>query len=266
MSEDIDLWGKHLLERLQDKEATENHRYFNLCLDEFAGRTKRNQDAWIVVTGDTGMGKTTLSLGGSLITNQPGYDVKFDWDNICYSLTDLPDIIERATSEEANSYVIDEAMDVADASSFMTRLNREMRKVGTKLRKKRNIYWWCIPDFMALDPGIRNRLVKWWFHIFWQSDHKERSERYAIAAFFRKDMNPFQTDKWGLSDVKTMRKGITDHVTLMRYLRKIRSFVSFVAFPILPSVIEEKYESRSKMALAETGREFKANFGKKGDL
>lgn len=260
MSEDIDLWGKHLLAKLDDKEATENHRYFKLCLEEFAQRPTRNQDATIAVTGDSGMGKTSLALAGSLINTQMG--VKFDWDNICYSFIDMPNIVEKATSEEANSYVIDEAIDVADASGFMTRLNREIRKVGNKWRKKRNIYWWCIPDFLDLDPGIRNRLVKWWFHVIWQSDHKERSERYAIAAFFRKDMNPFQTDKWGIKDMSNIKRGITDHVALMKYLRKVRSFVTFVAFPILPVAIEEKYELRSKEALQNSGQAFKTMFAK----
>lgn len=258
MNEDIEIWGEHLLEKLKGKKATENHKYFHLCLESFAKRTTNNQDATIAVSGDTGMGKTSMALAGSMILNKMG--VKFNWDNICYSMLDMPDIVEKATSEEANSYIIDEAIDVAEASGFMTRFNREVRKIGNKWRKKRNIYWWCIPDFVDLDPGIRNRLIKWWFHIIWQSDHEERSDRYAIAAFFRKDMNPFQSDKWGIKDMRYMRRGITNHLALMKYLRKIRSFVTFIAFPILPAVIEEKYEQRSKEVLQNAGKEFKNMF------
>lgn len=250
---ELDVWGRHLLNKVYASDAPIHFKYYGYALDGLVGLTQRNQDAMVAVTGTKrGIGKTTFAFDSSLINRQRG--VGFEWENSCTSIDSLPDVVSKSLKQRSNSYIIDEAIDVADARDFASKINKDLTKAMTKVRKRNNIYYWCIPDFMDLDSRLRNRIIDYWIFVFEQSDGGERDRRYASAALFKKDLNPFNSDKWGIGDAKKF--AIQDTDRLRKYLKKCRSYVGEISFPILPKPIEDKYTVMSNAALDATADKF----------
>lgn len=258
--EELKVWSPHLIKKLEKEGLPLKVRLFAKFCEKTRQRVFNEKDSVIAVTGDTGMGKTNFALVSSIINF--GYGVNFSSKNICYSSSDLPNIVQQATSSQFNSYVIDEAIDVADSRDFGTKLNKALMKIAVKNRKNHNIYYWCIPDFTDLDTRLRNKLVRYWVHIFEQTNAQERDTRIAYAAVFVKDKNPFNPDKWGVGDTK--KYAITNTIHLRKFFRRhVRSYLGEMAIPILPKILEEKYEEQSLKELVKSGEAFKLQFGKK---
>lgn len=260
------VWGEHLHRKIKRSEVRDM-RAFSLFLDECIARTKRDEDAVIAVTGDRGRGKSTLSLGASMVLSHrmKRDPAAFTWDNMCYRFEDLGELIDKAGNNDGLIYNIDEAIDVAHSKSAMSRANKELGKFMIRARKLRNIYFWNIPDFTELDSTIRNKVIQYWIHVFYKSEHRERNKRYGVAALFRKDLNPFNPDKWGFEETKKIvKRPIHDVFHLIKMFRKTRSYVATMAFPILPKIIEDMYKAPSFDALRESGKKFSEEFSGKG--
>ena len=139
---DLDIWGKHLLNKVYAKDAPIHFKYYGMMLDGLLGLTQRNQDAMVAVTGTKrGIGKTTFSFDSALINRQR--NLSFEWENACTSMDALPDVIGKSLTQRANSYIIDEAIDAADSRDFASKINKSLTKAMTKVRKRNNIYYWC---------------------------------------------------------------------------------------------------------------------------
>jgi len=263
--EQLDFWGKRLLEKIQKSDLKEMH-LFHAFLEELVRRTERKMDGVIAICGPRGYGKTTLALVSSLILRQllpRNEEAAFTWDNICYHYDDIGDVIEKASANSIRVYPIDEAIDVMDARDSMSKVNKELGRFMTKARKKKNIYFWCIPSFVDLDSRLRNNIIHFWIEIFWKSNHADEDKRYAYAAFFAKDSDPTVRDKWGFDDLKKTRRSTYTAEEQLKLMKRMRGFVCVIAFPMLPKVIEDEYEQTSFEALEDAGKAFKATFMKK---
>lgn len=262
MEKELDTWGRHLLNRTRNSKK-EEFMNMNMFLNGLVKRvTLKNEDAVCAVTGDRGKGKSTFSLGGSM---QLGQLIKRDkggkafvWENISYRYEDIDKIIEKAGDDDQMVYDIDEGLDVANAKDAMTRVNKEISKFMQKARKKRNIYFWNIPDFLELDSTIRNRVIHFWIHVFWKSSDLDRHKRYGLAALMRRNQNPYKRDKWGLDEKGDMSKPMIHSVEDLRaHLHRSPGFVADLAFSILPETIEEAYLKESNEALRLSSKSFK---------
>lgn len=260
---EIEIWSRHLDEKVYHKDARPGFKMYQLILEGLRAQSERGMDAVVAVTGTRrGIGKTNFSIGSSLINSRHG--INFGWEDICYGMEDMPDIVDKSSANRANSYVIDEADDVADSRDFASKINKSLMKFMMKVRKNNNIYFWNIPDFTDLDSKLRNRAIDYWIYVFEQVRNSERDNSYANAALFAKNMNPKQSDKWGISEDN--KYVIMNHADIRKWLKRQRNFVGEFSFPILPKPIEDKYLIRSYSALRETGRRFKEEFGKKDNI
>lgn len=256
-------WGAHLLKKCINEEATEYHRNTFEFLRELAYSVKfKKKDGQILVTGERGIGKSSVADAGCLMLTQPelgsiAFEMKKD---TCFSSEDIGPVVESAGFTNENSYIIDESMDVVDSRDSLTHMNKAMSKFMNSARKMRNIFWWCVADVADVDSRIKNRIVKYWLHVYYQTDHQERDKRYAVAALFRKDLNPFNPDKWGITDVSKQKRAITTHQDLFRLFKKVKSFCGNLAFPILPQSVEDEYEKLSMEAIAKRGKKFNRTF------
>jgi hypothetical protein len=266
---DLDTWGRHMLSKVRKSKFDEMQNY-NEFITELALRPTRNEDGVLAVTGDRGKGKTNFCLGSSLMLSQlmpRETGPAFKWDHISYRYEDIGDIVEQAGEMDNKIYAVDEAVDAANSKDAMTRANKELSKFMQKARKRKNIYFWAIPDFTELDSSIRNKVIHYWVHVFHKNEQKERNKSYALAALFRKDLNPFNRDKWGFeTNSKITSEPIHDVEGLMSLFTKTKSFIAYLAFPILPAVIEEEYTKLSKEALSQSGRSFKRKTARAGDV
>lgn len=260
--EELETWGKHVLAKITKSRMPEMQN-FNTFVNALVARTNNNEDGVIAVTGDRGKGKTTFSLNACLMmrmllprTNGPA----FTWDNICYRYDGIGDIIEKAGDKDQQVYTIDEAIDVAHSKDAMSRVNKELGKFMIKARKKRNLYFWNIPDFTDLDAGIRNKVIQYWVHVFYRDVGNDKASSYSMAALLRKNLNPFERDKWGFeTNSRLVNTPVHDVAGLMELFHKSQNFVAFIAFPPLPKVIEESYLVPSYDALRASSKEFNLN-------
>jgi hypothetical protein len=263
--EQLDLWGDHLIKKLaaQEEESHENMHYYKIFLDELAKRPKEYKDALIAVCGPRGYGKSSFALVSALILRRLIKDEGdiFTMDNVCHSMKQLANVVKKASSESCRVYIIDEAIDVSYSRDALSRTSKALIKFVTRARKRRNIYFWCIPSFRELDSEFRNNAIHYWIEIFYQTAHSEQNKRYAVAGLFSRNMNPTASDKWGFDTSPIIKYAIHNKADVMKYLRRLPSWLCFVSFPALPAVIEDAYSKESMVAIEETGREFGELFG-----
>ncbi len=241
----LDLWGKHLLEKLE--KGDEQERLYLQFAKELKGRLDKNKDAIICVSGERGLGKSSFSVNTCLLLRQLG--VKFTTSHIFYGETERDSAINTYRSSQFSAFSFDEMIDFAYSRDAMTRQSKMLIKTLTKSRKLNNITFLNIPRFRALDPGIRNEVVHFWCDIVWRSDAEDRDKQFALVALLSKDRNPITTDPWGLDDSRLMKKRIYDAGNHLKFLKKLRSFVCVMRFPPLPKVLEDYYESLSIKSL-----------------
>lgn len=257
--EQLDMWGKKLLTRLENGNLQE--RLYIRFLRGLANRTENNMDAIIGVCGERGMGKSTYAIQSSIILRQFGVD--FNFDDIYFGADSLSRAVSRIATSKKRAYVFDEIIDLAYSRNAMTTMNKNLARFFTKVRKMNNIIWLCIPRFRTLDPALRNDVVHFWNEVFWKSRAIDRGNRFALVALFRKDKNPLTDDPWGLEDRVIFKKRAytpKDHLKLMK---RVRSYVNCLSFPPMPAALEKAYVENSEEYLEKTGEEFISTFAKK---
>lgn len=253
--EQLDLWGRKLLDKLKNGNLQE--RLYIKYLEGLSKRTEKNMDAIIAVCGERGMGKSSFAIESGVILRQFG--VGFDFSDIYFGEKSLKDAVGRISTSKRRAYVFDEIIDLAYSRNAMTTMNRNIARFFTKVRKMNNIIFLCIPRIRTLDPALRNDVVHFWNEVFWKSSAKDRDKQFAMVALFRKDKNPLTDDPWGLDDrLMHKRRAYTpkDHLKLMK---RVRSYVGCLAYPPLPDVLERAYVDSSENYLGEAGEQLIAS-------
>lgn len=241
--EQLDLWGKKILERCRDSDDERENNWVN-HLQGLAERTDDSLDAVVAVSGKRGLGKSSYAILSAVIMRQFG--LEFDFSDIYYGERSLITAVNKIATTRKRVYVFDEIIDLAYSRNAMTTLNKNLARFFTKVRKMNNIIFLCIPRFKNLDPAIRNDVVHFWTEVFWRGE----------TSLHRKSGNPASSDPWGLDDKKVIyRKAYTqrDHEKLMR---KFPSFLWFMKFPPLPVALENAYLEGSEHYLGEAGAIF----------
>jgi len=105
---------------------------------------KKNHDAFVLISGREGFGKTTLAL--QLITY---LDPTFNLDRVCFTPEQFLEAVEKA--DKYQGIVFDETMWALGSRSAMTKMNRVLIKVMSEMRSKNLFVVMCIPNFFMMD-------------------------------------------------------------------------------------------------------------------
>ena len=204
-----------------------------------AMRTYQDRMVNIGISGDPGMGKSTLAI-------EIGARVDKDFDLETHVAYTRREIIEKAYKLPAHSYIIvDEAIG-AHKRRAMEGVQKDLIEMINKIRFKNHIMVWNLPIFTQLDRDLR-ALFDIWIHV------PERGK----AALFRKNLNILADDPW-IPPAWRMRwenKSIRTIEGQWRMLRSHPLYEMTVHFPPLPPRVQRIYDLLSHEAKAKLERE-----------
>lgn len=199
-------------------------------------RVRMDWDIVIAVTGEEGVGKSTLNIIIGI-----GCDENFNFeDNIIY-LPSIKKVKEKAIKLKPYSVIdLDEAIKILYKNEWFTRLQIFLRKLFKIFRKENKIWLLAMPGFTDFTTSFRNTRIKVWIHII------DRGK----AIVFIKDWSPASKDPFWLDlmqkhiDKSFKYKKILDITTdeKIESLRKLRTYAFDFTFPELPKSIQKKYE------------------------
>lgn len=124
----------------------------------------KNQNAIIVVTGETGSSKSYSSMSASL-----SLDITFNWDNIregknCHKYIDqalvnnVPDLVKLLRFgglSRGNNIIIDEMGVTASSKQWHSYTNRIISEVLQTVRQDGHYIWLCVPKWEYIDNHAR---------------------------------------------------------------------------------------------------------------
>lgn len=254
--EQLDLWGKRLLERVE-KDDKKYSQYYLLFLKRLIARIENNKDAIIFVGSEKGGGKSTFSITSALILRQLG--AKFDFNsNIFYGEGQFDEAIKKISSMRKHVLIFDEMIDFGFSKNAMTRLNKNLVTLFNKARKNNHIIFMCMPYFSELDKSMRNQ-VNFWVEMGWLSENQEHDRRFSVSGLLTKSRNFLGGDKWGLDDRRYEKKRIFSSREKLGLMQRLPSFICYLASPALPKIVEDSYQELSHQAIVETGQKILEN-------
>jgi len=231
------------------KQYVEDHQDLIDFSNALRDRLEDDWDIVVALTGENGVGKTTLGILLGFLTDGNGFDLK---KNVAY-FPDAKEIINKFNDLEPHSF-----FDITEAGKSLYKL-RWMEKLQVAINQMYITERWQnkatgleIPRFTDLNDYFRNHRVKVWIQVV---------DRGFGIAFLRDDVNIFVSDPWYLkqnakiiNEFRIKRKkrliDITKEEKKFLYKKTSNFFFAFT-FPQLPEEIEERYkelrtESREK--------------------
>lgn len=123
--------------------------YLKSNLDALIKNVKKKYDAFIVITGKEGYGKSSLAAQIALYC-----DNTFSLDRCCFTDEQFAEATEKA--EKFQAVVFDETMGYLSSRGAMSKFNRRLIKIMSEMRSKQLFVILCIPNFFELDryPAI----------------------------------------------------------------------------------------------------------------
>ncbi len=119
-------------------------------LDLICERTKNNLDAVVIVDGDEGIGKSNLAAGCAYYCAWK-LGRKFTVDNVFFKVEEMLDF---AVSTENQVLDWDEAALGGLASNWQDKFQQKLLQMLMVARKKKHIYFICIPKFFKLNEYL----------------------------------------------------------------------------------------------------------------
>lgn len=136
---------------------------------------KQNKNFMCVVTGETGSGKSLVSI--SLADKiDPNFSVK----NIIFDIDEFLDKIEHKAWEEGSAIILDEAGIQASSKEFMSLRNRAIREIAQTFRKDNLAVFFVLPSVWELDKSIRRLL-----HGYIETKKIDYDKEKTCVKFFR---------------------------------------------------------------------------------
>ena len=118
--------------------------YLKSNLDALKKSLKQDYDAFILLTGREGFGKTTLSFQCALYCDQ-----SFNLDRVCFTIEQFLEAVKDA--ERFQAIVFDETMGFLSSRQSMSKFNRALIKVMSEMRSKNLFVFLNIPSFFMMD-------------------------------------------------------------------------------------------------------------------
>lgn len=196
--------------------------------------TKQKLDAWIIVDGAEGYGKSNFSVGSAYYC---AYKTKrkFGLDNIFF---DIDKFIEYVESTEKQVIIWDEAALGGLASGWQNKLQQKLIQLVMTVRKKRHIVFMNIPRFTKLNEYLAIDRTIGLVHVY--ARHEKQIGRFC---YYKKSSKMWVYENYRKKKLGAYQKYVSFHGTFRE---------------ALPLVLEEKeYDKRKDKAI-------KDFFGKDG--
>ena len=121
-------------------------------------RLEAMRDSMTVITGDEGAGKSTLGV----VQCQVMCDT-FQLKNICLNAHQF--ITNLQENEPGSAVLLDEGLLFMFSRETMSKKNRDMTKIFSVMRAKRQYVVICVPNYYTMDAYVRNQRVKTILHV-----------------------------------------------------------------------------------------------------
>jgi len=123
--------------------------YLKANLDHVKKNVKKDYDAFILVTGREGFGKSTIADQIALYC-----DPTYNLSRCCFTSAQFQQACEDA--EKYQAIVFDETMGFLSARGAMSKFNKDLIKIMSEMRSKNLFVILCIPNFFEMDkyPAI----------------------------------------------------------------------------------------------------------------
>lgn len=159
-----------------------------------------DRDAVVVVTGDTGEGKSTAvwqyARECADISGVPFNPVK----QLVYEREEFKDLIDK--EPERSFLIVDEAVGLFYSRDYHDDEQIALLKKLDRIRYRHLITAFVIPSLWHIDSHIRNARVRLWIHV--DSRKGKGKDGYAHAYIFKKEKNPFNPDPWNMNENRKM--------------------------------------------------------------
>ena len=211
----------------------------------FKKRVKNDFDVVVGVTGEEGIGKSSLAtwcvIESLLYDGATREEAILRFPEYTIFSPNKDRVKEQITKAEKYSLVnADESIKILYKLNWNSDIQKFLNMLYALCRKENKITLLCMPRFTDFNEYFRKHRIKFWIHVI---------DR-GVGAVFVKDWNPFTDDPWwmkeGMDIIKnnTGRGKMVDFNThdKIRMMSKVRNFVGIIEFPDLDTDIKKIYK------------------------
>ena len=200
----LKVWVKgELKKELDSFSEKQDHMSFKFIAKNIIKRQQFGKDTILIVIGERRVGKSNwmLKLIRAYIKQKKEEDPNFKWSwNDNFAMTTSKALEKYESLPEQSFLVCDEAVDVADRSSAVTRYQRQLKKLMAKIGQKKILSIFVIPEVFWLTTSIMNMAT-----MLVAVTHRFQF-RWSYAFYYGKVGNVFVKDKFMLSYIEKMFK------------------------------------------------------------
>lgn len=206
------------------------------CVEFIKKRIREDKDLVIAITGDEGIGKSTLAiwLGMSI-------DEEFTLEKNELFSPSVEEMESKVRGLPKYSVIVaDEAIKILYKLYWMTKGQRYLNRLFSIVRDENKVIILCIPRFIDLNEWWRHHRVKIWVHVM---------ER-GVAIVDMKDWSKWIRDPWHMDenqrnlDKSRGRRRLASFSTedkVFLFTKGI-NFLAFFRFTKLPDNVDERYK------------------------
>lgn len=265
----LKLWTKDELKQKSDIFTDRQDRMsFKFVAEKIIERQNYGKDTILIVIGERRVGKSNwmLKLVSAYIKLRRKEDADFKWSwKENFAMTTSKALEKYEALPEKSFLICDEAVDVVDKSSAITRYQRQLKKLMAKIGQKKLLSIFVIPEVFWLTTSIMNMAT-----MLVAITHRYKFH-WSYAFYYGKLNNVFIKDKFMLAfieklfksqksllrrestyterNVKTSNDTITEKYPsgLFSDLKKIPTFITMQRFGHTSQNFEMRYIKYVKM-------------------
>jgi hypothetical protein len=214
-------------------------------IKSFKQRVKKDFDVVAAITGEEGMGKSSLAtlcvIESLLYDGLTREEAVLKFPEYTIFSPNKQRVKEQITKAERYSVInSDEAIKILYKLNWNSDIQKFLNMLYALCRKENKITLLCMPRFTDFNEFFRKHRIKFWIHIL---------DR-GVGVVFGKDWNPFTDDPWWMKDgMDVIKKGTGrtkmvdfDTEEKIRILSKVRNFIGIIKFDDLDNDIKKVYK------------------------
>lgn len=139
---------------------------YKLLWESITERLKLKKDAFILITGKTGNGKSTVvgKLNFRHAEKEPNFilnngEMMFIPEK--HYIIDGDEFAYKMITEQGSSLWYDEAREGSNRQGWYDKVNKAIKQRKNTNRKLFNVYWFCMPLETEFDPKLAAHLTAW---------------------------------------------------------------------------------------------------------